>query len=140
MSARPQTTTTTRDETMTTTYRYAVELENGSEVIADDWAELLAILHAVGHHDARAKLGAAPARDEWVTFDTEWIDGAGVRHSVYVEGIGDDYAAPDYSDDEPSAHGFDECPSCGGAGVKMTRDGYAPCARFRSCWSDSAGD
>lgn len=119
-----------------TRYRYAVELENGSEVVADSWPELLDIFRAIGYDGARI---GTPAPDEWVYFDAEWTDGAGVVHSVNVEGVGPDYAAPEY--DEPAtAHGFDVCPSCGDAGVKMTPDGYAPCTRFLSCWSDSADD
>lgn len=43
---------------------------------------------------------------------------------------------PDTSEDRAQEHGYDVCPDCGDAGVKMTADGYASCARFLTCWSD----
>jgi hypothetical protein len=42
----------------------------------------------------------------------------------------------DTSEDLASDHGYDTCPDCGDAGIKMTADGYADCTRFLTCWSD----
>lgn len=42
----------------------------------------------------------------------------------------------DTSEDTSADHGLDTCPDCGNAGTKIGPDGYEPCTRFRSCWSD----
>lgn len=45
----------------------------------------------------------------------------------------------DTSEDSCTDHGYEVCPDCGNAGTKIGRDGYEPCARFLTCWSDSEG-
>lgn len=42
----------------------------------------------------------------------------------------------DTSEDRCTDHGYDECPDCGNAGVKIDASGYVPCTRFLTCWSD----
>jgi hypothetical protein len=42
----------------------------------------------------------------------------------------------DTSEDPSTEHGFDVCPDCGNAGVKIGAGGYEPCTRFLTCWSD----
>jgi hypothetical protein len=43
----------------------------------------------------------------------------------------------DTSEDPASDHGYDVCPDCGNAGVKIGADGYESCTRFLTCWSDA---
>jgi hypothetical protein len=40
------------------------------------------------------------------------------------------------NEDTAQDHGLDECPDCGDAGTKIGPNGYEPCTRFLSCWTD----
>jgi hypothetical protein len=44
----------------------------------------------------------------------------------------------DTSEDRATDHGYDVCPDCGDAGVKIGPSGYEPCARFLTCWTDAS--
>jgi hypothetical protein len=50
-------------------------------------------------------------------------------------GLTDD-STEDTSEDRCTDHGLDVCPDCGNGGIVVGDNGYEPCTRFLTCWSD----
>jgi len=45
--------------------------------------------------------------------------------------------APDDTSEDPCTdHGLEVCPDCGNAGTAIGAQGYYPCTRFLTCWTD----
>lgn len=120
-------------------YDYLPPFPNLSGEMADDPTPLSLAREIVGEETLDA-LGPMAADDLADAIAQAWEDGVSQTFEETCERELRVHLPEeeDTSEDLAQAHGFDVCPDCGGAGVKMTAQGYAPCTRFLDCWSDQS--